>query len=276
MSEIISVILPTYNRAHTLDRAIGSVVHQSYPHWHLYIVDDASTDSSLECVQHWLKKSDKISLLSMSVNRGVSAARNLGLQKARGSYISFIDSDDEWLPEKLSQQISYFASHPEHRLVHGEEIWVRRGVRVNPMKKHQKRGGWVFSDCLKLCCISPSTVMLKKEIFEEVGVFREDFPACEDYDLWLRICAKEPVGFLEDPLIVKYGGHEDQLSRKYKAMDYWRVLALHSLVGDRGVEESFRKQALEELAKKRAILLKGYRKHENLKAYDEVFALCKD
>lgn len=272
MSPKVSVIIPTYNRASVLNRAIDSVLGQTFKDWELIIVDDGSTDETSELLQSHSHESLSIYRTS---NQGVSAARNLGLQKAHGEWVAFLDSDDEWLPEKLAKQMAYAEAHPDILIVHGEEIWVRNGVRVNPMKKHQKRGGDIFGDAVKLCCISPSTVLLKKSLLLDLGGFREDYPVCEDYDLWLKITCKHPVGFIEDFLIKKYGGHEDQLSRKYFAMDYWRVKSLSHILGELKNDLNKYEVAQKELNKKSNVLLKGYRKHQNLENYQEVFEFLK-
>ena len=117
---------------------------------------------------------------------------------------------------------------PEARLCHTEEIWIRNGVRVNQMKKHAKSGGWLFQRSLALCCISPSSVLIHRSLFEDYGDFDESLPACEDYDLWLRITARESVAYVEVPQIYKYGGHEDQLSRAFWGMDRFRIQALEA------------------------------------------------
>ena len=298
MNPQISVIIPTYNRASLIQRAIHSVFRQSFGDWELIVVDDGSTDSTQDTLISYTNHS-KVRLFKTE-NRGVSAARNLGIRQARGTWIAFLDSDDEWLPTKLEKQMEESQKHPEIFIIHGDEIWIRKGLRVNPMKKHQKKGGDIFHQALKLCCISPSTVFIKKNLFEKIGGFREDFPVCEDYDLWLRITSRYPVGYIDDFLIKKHGDHLDQLSRQYKAMDYWRVLSLfyclspinpnpnpisHKLStvtaktsttrvhGKWRLNPKQQRQAKNELLKKGNILLKGYRKHENLKNFDRIFAI---
>ena len=269
MSPKVSVIIPTYNRASLLPRAIDSVIGQSFQNFEVIIVDDGSTDGTADLLKSYANKSG-VRVFTTS-NKGVSAARNLGIGQAKADWVAFLDSDDEWLPSKLEIQNQWVKDNPSIDLVHGEEIWIRNGVRVNPMNKHQKSGGDVFSDAVRLCCISPSTVMLKKSLFQEVGLFREDYPVCEDYDLWLKITAHKLVGFVEDSLIKKYGGHEDQLSRKFFAMDYWRIKSLDDLLRRGNLSEEKAKVARSELAKKAKILLKGYRKHQNLSQYQEIF-----
>ncbi len=268
MSPKISVIIPTYNRAQVLSRALASVMKQSFDGYELIVVDDGSTDNTQE-ILGTLRKISKFQVLQTE-NRGVSAARNIGVECAQAPWIAFLDSDDEWFPNKLEKQWAMIQNQSELVLVHGEEIWIRNGVRVNAMKKHAKKGGDVFADAVRLCCISPSTAVVKKELFMELGGFREDFPVCEDYDLWLKITAHHAVGFVEDPIIRKYGGHEDQLSRRFKAMDYWRIRSLFEVLKC-PISIEKRELARAELLKKGRILLNGYLKHENMEHYDEVF-----
>ncbi len=222
----ISVIIPTYNRETVLPRAIASVLAQKGADFELIIVDDGSTDNTRETVNGERQtKSDTVSLTSLrerspfpvprvfhQENKGPAAARNLGIKEAKGEWIAFLDSDDEWKPGKLKAQLKFFEENPDYLICQTEEIWIRNGVRVNPMKKHQKSGGWIFEKCLPLCVVSPSAVMMHRKLFDEVRLFDESLPACEDYDLWLRIAAKHPVGLIEKPYIFKYGGHADQRS----------------------------------------------------------------
>jgi glycosyltransferase involved in cell wall biosynthesis len=270
MSPKVSVIIPTYNRAATLERAIRSVWAQTETSFELIVVDDGSTDETPERLQALQSAGGRLRV-ERTENRGVSAARNLGVRVARGQWLAFLDSDDEWLPGKLATQLALLKEQPSLSLVHGEEIWIRRGVRVNPMRKHQKKGGDVFADAVRLCCISPSTVLLRKSLFEELGGFREDFPVCEDYDLWLKITAREKVGFTSEFLIKKYGGHKDQLSRAYPAMDYWRVIALQNVLATPGLSDRKRQLVRQEISRKSSLLLRGYRKHQNLGQYDQIF-----
>lgn len=267
----VSVIIPTYNRALLLPRAIISVIGQSFSDWELLVVDDGSTDDTAAVLQGFAHE-PRLRVLR-SQNGGVSRARNWGIREARGEWISFLDSDDEWLADKLAKQLEFAATHPAVSVIHGDEIWIRNGVRVNPMNKHRKRGGDIYSDALKLCCVSPSTVMIRKDLFAEVGLFREDFPVCEDYDLWLRISAHHMVGFVEDVLIKKYGGHADQLSHRYRAMDFWRIHAIADRIHNDKLSDEKQRNSMAELKLKCEILLKGYRKHQNLIHYDQIFSI---
>ncbi len=269
----ISVIVPTYNRLQTLPRAIHSILGQTYRDFDLWVVDDGSSDGTREWIQsELLGRNDLLTDIHYlyTERKGVSHARNKAIQLSRAPWIALLDSDDEWLPHKLEQQMALAACQPQLPLIHGEETWIRNGVRVNPMKKHQKAGGRVFSQCVPICCISPSTSLIRRCLFNEVGLFREDYPVCEDYDLWLKITSRYEVGFIEDPIINKYGGHEDQLSKAYKAMDYYRVKSLKEIANSPHLSESERDLVKSTLQKKCNILLKGYERHNNMDNYSEV------
>lgn len=254
----ISVIIPTYNRLEVLPRAIESVLNQTYRNFELIVVDDGSTDGTRQRYED-----DPRIIYLLRENGGVSAARNSGIEIATGTYIAFLDSDDEWLPRKLEYQIALFKGAPELGFVHTEEIWIRDGVRVNQMKKHRKYGGWLYQRSLPLCVISPSTVMMLKEIFERHGGFDEEYVAGEDYDLWLRITPYYEGGFIEEPLIKKYGGHDDQLSKLW-GIDAYRVRSMEKMIIEHQLDQSDRAATLKLLIKKLKILIKGYTKHNRL------------
>ncbi len=268
MDAKVTVIIPTYNRAQTLRRAIESVQSQSFKDWQMIVVDDGSTDETQSLLENILEPKLKV---IKTQNKGVSHARNRAVKESQTQWIAFLDSDDEWLPEKLQSQMDLADKDKALQVIHGEEIWIRNGIRVNPMKKHQKNGGDIFFDSIKLCCMSPSTVVLKKSLLLEVGLFREDFPVCEDYDLWLKITSRYPVGFINQPIIKKYGGHEDQLSRQFVAMDYWRTKALYDLLENNPLSLDQKREVVYSIIERCEILLSGYRKHQNLENYDDVY-----
>ena len=253
----ISVIIPAFNRAHTLPKALDSVLSQTLKPREIIVVDDGSTDETNAVLANY----PGLCIISQD-NRGVSAARNMGIKKAGGEWLAFLDSDDEWLKEKLEKQ--WDAICIDDKLIcHTEEIWIRNGKRVNPMKKHQKFGGWIYERCLPLCVISPSSVMIHRSVFEDVGVFDESLEVCEDYDLWLRICAKYSVLFIDEPLIVKYGGHEDQLSRKYWGMDRFRVKALEKMMSFGALNDEDEKATVNMILQKCGIIINGMKKRGN-------------
>jgi len=264
----ISVIIPTYNRSHVLARALDSVLSQTLQVHEIIVVDDGSTDQTAQLIKD---KYQSVIYIEQA-NQGVSAARNAGILKSSGDWIALLDSDDSWLTNKLEIQYQAIKSQANYRLCHTEEIWIRNGVRVNQMNKHQKHGGYIFEKCLPFCVISPSSVLMERSVFNEFGLFDESYPACEDYEMWLRLCAELPVLYVETPLINKFGGHEDQLSRQYWGMDRFRVKALHKIIQSCNLTPEYRYDALGMLLQKLDILQKGAVKHGN----NELLQFCSE
>jgi glycosyltransferase involved in cell wall biosynthesis len=261
----ISAIIPSYNRLESLKRAINSVLNQDCAVDELIVVDDGSTYNTATYIQQNLPQ---IKLIQQT-NQGVSAARNAGIKRASCDWIALLDSDDSWHYNKISTIKEHHVKQPDIELIHSDEIWIRNHVRVNAMDKHQKTGGHVFLRCLPLCVISPSAVVLKRSLIESVGYFDESLPACEDYDLWLKICCHHSVHYIDLPLITKYGGHEDQLSTQHWGMDRFRIRALSRLIQRDQLSDTYRLAANEMLQKKLKVLLKGAKKHNNQSVLDE-------
>ncbi len=199
-------------------------------------------------------------ILLTQANAGVSAARNRGIQAATGQWITLLDSDDEWLPDKTAQQLDALKASPRKMVCHSEEIWIRNGIRVNPMNKHRKPNGWIYQQCLPLCCVSPSAVMIHASLFIEVGLFDESLPACEDYDMWLRLFSRYPIKLVEQPLLTKYGGHGDQLSRQFWGLDRFRVKALLKILETGQLCQHEKNSTIITLHQKTDILIQGARK----------------
>ena len=261
----VSVIVPTYNRADRLERALNSIVSQTYQDFELIVVDDGSTDKTSQL----MKSFPKAQYLYIKKNSGVSKARNIGLAFAKGELICFLDSDDLWKEKKIQIQSLWLENNKDSQICYTDEIWVRNGVRVNPMNRHRKYSGDIFRHCLGLCIVSPSSVMIRAKLFDEIGNFDESLPACEDYDLWLRIAVKYAFHFIEEPLIIKYGGHSDQLSRKYWGMDRFRVVALKKLLDQNSLDKEKLKLTRSVFLEKCSILIKGFEKRG--KKEDEFF-----
>lgn len=255
MNDLISIIIPTFNRAHTLARAIDSVLKQTHKKRELIIIDDGSTDKTREVLSTY----ENI-IYKKQTQQGVSAARNAGIKLAQGQWLAFLDSDDYWLENKLTTQLGLLQQNKTMKVCHTEEIWLRNGVRVNPMKKHTKLGGDIFKHCVHLCLMSPSSIIIHRDVFDVIGLFDESLPACEDYDLWLRITARFPVLFCQVPLIVKTGGHDDQLSKHYWGMDRFRIKALHNILQMPDLKAQYKVCALKALVKKLNVYLNGARK----------------
>ncbi|WP_155304347.1 glycosyltransferase family 2 protein [Desulfosarcina widdelii] len=252
---MVSVIIPTFNRNGMLKDAVDSVLDQEYGNTELIVVDDGSTDATVRMLSAY---QNRLRLIRQE-NRGVSSARNAGIRAAAGTLIALLDSDDLWLPGKLRAQVDYFEAHPEALICQTEEIWIRNGVRVNPGKRHRKEAGDIFERSLAMCLVSPSAVMMRKSLLGEVGLFDESLTACEDYDLWLRIAWKHPVHLIDTPLIIKRGGHADQLSRMPE-LDKYRIRSICNLL-DRGCLSPSQEEASVGMLKtKCAIYAQGCRK----------------
>jgi len=256
----VSVIIPTHNRLPMLKEAVRSVLAQDFEDFELIVVDDGSTDGTSEEMKQF---GGRVKVIEHEENRGVSAARNRGALHAKGKYIAFLDSDDMWVKGKLKIQVAFLDDNPHYPLCYTDEIWIRRGKRVNPMKKHSKYSGWILEKCLPLCIISPSSAMMRKNLFSKVGLFDEALPVCEDYDFWLRISSRFPIFFINKKLIIKRGGHSDQLSNRSWVNDRYRVIALEKLLSEPHLKPDEREMVLEEMKRKCQVLSKGFVKRGN-------------
>ena len=267
----VSAIIPTHNRMGFVLEAVASVLAQTYGDYELIVVDDGSEDGTGEALQPYGGRLR----YAYQANQGVSVARNHGLALARGEFVAFLDSDDLWLPEKLGVQVAFMDKQPEARICYTDEIWIRRGVRVNPRKRHAKYSGEIYPQCLPLCIISPSSALMRRGLFEEVGTFDPALPVCEDYDLWLRVAARFPVFFIPQQLIVKRGGHRGQLSQRGWGNDRYRVRALVKMLETGAVTGPMRELTIGELHRKCRVLIDGFRKRgkeREVKEYEEIVA----
>jgi glycosyltransferase involved in cell wall biosynthesis len=252
----VSVIIPTYNRAALVKEAVASVLAQTWREFELIVVDDGSTDDTSEALAPY---ASRLRLWRRESRGGVSAARNTGIAAARGDWLAFLDSDDLWLPEKLARQMTYLAAHPEQLWCQAEETWMRRGVQVKQPQTHRKIGGHIFCQSLERCMVSPSAVILHRRLLEQHGGFDEILPAAEDYDLWLRLSWRYEIGLLTEPLIIKRGGHADQLSVQW-GLDRYRIQALLKLLKEPELPASHACAARQVLARKCAIYAQGCEK----------------
>ena len=250
----VSVIIPTFNRSEKVVRAVSSVLNQGFKDFEILVVDDGSTDNTHEALSKYMSA---IQYIQQSGNMGVSAARNRGIKSSVAPWIAFLDSDDYWLKEKLSVQIEFVDQNPHTVACQTEEIWIKNGRRVNPKKRHKKPSGNIFAQSLKLCLVSPSSVIIKRSLLEDVGLFDETLPAAEDFDLWLRISCRYPIYLIDKGLVVKEGGHEDQLSRQFSGMDRFRIKAIAKLIESGMLSHNQTSQAMEELSIKCRIYGEG-------------------
>jgi glycosyltransferase involved in cell wall biosynthesis len=252
-NHVVSVIIPTYNRGELVAEAVASVLCQQKVQAQLIVVDDGSNDDTLQRLQPY-----RSSIVYVyQANAGVSAARNAGLRIARGDWIAFLDSDDLWLPQKLARQLEYLAGNRQFMICQTEELWMRQGRRWNPKKYHRKPSGHCFPSLLERCMVSPSAVMVHRAVLAEVGGFDEGLPACEDYDLWLRIGVRHPIGLVPEALVIKRGGHPDQLSATTTALDRYRIRALAKLLRAAPLDAEQHRLALAVLRRKCQVYAQG-------------------
>ena len=256
----ISTVIPTYNRREFLPRAIDSILGQTVAPDEIIVVDDGSTDGT----SRMLAQCYPTVIVVEQANGGVSAARNAGVKRARFEWLAFLDSDDAWLPRKLERQSAGLSENEGILVCHTDDIWMRKGIRVNQGKRYQKAGGRIFQKCLPVCIISPSSALIHRCIFQRVGLFDPSLPAAEDYDLWLRICARYEVLYIDEPLIVKYDGHPGQLSHQW-GIDRYRIAALCKILESGGLNAPDYTRALETLRKKCAIYANGAAKRGKLR-----------
>jgi glycosyltransferase involved in cell wall biosynthesis len=267
----ISVIIPTYNRRESLCNALDSVLRQTYMPDEIIVIDDGSSDNTENMMAN---KYPDVRYIYQP-HSGVSSARNNGILNSTNHWIAFLDSDDKWHKNKIKIQSKLLALNPEYKICHCNEIWFKNHKKINQKKKHQKNGGYIFTKCLPLCVISPSSVIIHRDIFKRIGTFDESLPACEDYDLWLRICSKYPLLYAKDKLVEKYGGHPDQLSTKYWGMDRFRIKSLANLLDSGILSDTQRKNTIDTLNYKLNIYINGAHKHNNEVAAEEFKILAK-
>ena len=258
--EDISVVIPTFNRRNLLKRAIHSVIKQTIEPREIIVIDNGSTDQTYQMVSSLFPDINYFT----EKKRGVSAARNKGIIESKSKWIAFLDSDDTWEPKKLEKQLEFsLLNQNKYRLIHTDEIWYRNNKFLNQLNTHKKSGGDIFKNSLKLCCISPSSAFVNKQVFHDYGLFDENLEVCEDYDMWIRITSKEEVGFLDSPLVLKYGGHSDQLSKKFWGMDRFRIEALEKNLKNKCFTKIQKKIVLDILIEKLTIVSNGAQKRGN-------------
>lgn len=298
---LVSAVIPVHNRSWCLRRAFDSVLNQTYRPLELIIVDDGSTDETPEILEYIdtqyplggslrerpgdsepLERPQPFSpVVSFTTrilhqkNRGVSAARNAAIQIARGELIALLDSDDEWKPEKTARQVEAFKAEPDLMINQTDEDWIRDGEFVNKPKRLRKTSGDLFEVSLDHCAVSPSAVMMRRKLFDEIGLFDEAYPACEDYEMWLRVTARYPVGLIDEPLLIKYGGHDDQLSRTVEALDRYRIAAIVKTLDSDILSAEQTRLAIDALEEKCRIYALGARKRGREKEADEIEALAR-
>ncbi len=259
---MISVIIPTFNRAPMLAAAVDSVFSQSLLPAEVIIVDDGSTDDTEQGVLSLGAAAPVAVRYLRQPNRGPAAARNAGIIMAGEKILAFLDADDQWHYRKLETQYRAMTQAPEYLLSHTRETWYRRGRLLNQKRRHQPPHGAIFERCLPLCCVGMSTVMARRVLFDQFGMFDESLRCCEDYDLWLRVAAHCPFLLIEQALTIKHGGRDDQVSVRYRlGMDRFRIQALGTMLQRGDTTGRHRRLLVEEMTRKCVIYGRGCLKH---------------
>jgi glycosyltransferase involved in cell wall biosynthesis len=269
---VVSVIIPTFNRFTFLKEALNSVRAQTYPNIERIVVDDGSIDETAK-----IAADQDVLYLRMPHSGLPGRVRNVGAQRASGTLLAFLDSDDIWKPRKIERQVRFLNDNPNISICHTREIWKRGGRIVSQSGQRHRRSGYIFEECLKKCIIGPSTVVLARRLFMESGMFHPNLEIAEDYELWLRISTKHYIGYIDEPLVIKRGGHPDQLSGKYGQIEIFRIGALLEDI-ERGVfKEDHMQAARKELQKKCRIYARGCLKRgrtDEAAHYNELAKTC--
>jgi len=266
----VSVIIPTYNRSAFLKSALESVNSQSYPIKEILVIDDGSTDQTVEN----LTPNFKSVIFIRQENQGVSAARNTGIKKATGEWIALLDSDDLWTVGKIEKQIAHLRQNPKIKACHSGEEWVRNGRRVKIPTRLNKSNDGLFSRSLDRCIICPSSILIHRSVFKKIGIFDEDLPLCEDYDFWIRLLLHYEIGLVKEALVIKQGGHSDQLSTSTWGLDRFRVQSLEKILASEPLNPNQKIAILSAIARKADLLSKGFSKHE--KREEAIFYMNKN
>jgi glycosyltransferase involved in cell wall biosynthesis len=270
----VSVVIPTFNRASLLGRALDSIIRQTLPPDEIIIVNDGSTDETVEKIHSFMAQSPVETQLISTTNKGPAAARNTGILASKNEFIAFLDSDDHWLKNKIKLQYNALKDKEEFFISHTKERWLRRGKHLNQKKIHIPKHGDIFAHCLRLCAVGMSTVMVRKTLFKVVGVFDETMMCCEDYDLWLRVSCKYPFLLIDTPLAIKEGGREDQVSYQYRlGMDDLRIKSIHKMLSTEILDRKYFIAATEEIIRKLMIFGNGCLKHDKIEQGEQCFKM---
>ncbi len=206
----VSVIIPSYNLSKYIGEAIESVLNQTYKNLELIIVDDCSTDNSVEIIQRYAKKDDRIKFFKFGENKGACEAFNYGLRNAEGKYICYLGADDVFLEDKIEKQVEFLENHKEIAAVFGYPIFIDEKGKVIPERKtyfgdlfkqeNRERYEWLRYFFLNGNCLSHPSVMMRKTVYEDVGFLDVRFFQLPDFDLWIRVCKKYDIFIIKEYL----------------------------------------------------------------------------
>ncbi|MDR2104755.1 MAG: glycosyltransferase family 2 protein [Deferribacteraceae bacterium] len=224
---LVSVVIPVYNRFWEVKDAVESLMRQKRaPAFEIIVVDDASDEPIQRSLEPY---APIIKLIALKENSGVSKARNVGADAAKGRFLAFLDSDDLFLPYKLAHQVDIMQSGA-FKASHTDEYWFKGDRFINQARKHARYGGEIFSKVLDKCRISPSSFMIEKTFFSSLGGFNESLRTLEDYEFFIRAADRTPIEYIEEKLIIKRALTQNSLSSQIVHIESGRLDILQNIL----------------------------------------------
>lgn len=216
LNDKVSVIIPTYNRSELLKKAIESLENQSHQNFEIIIIDDCSTDDTAEVVRGM--DDERIIYLRHDTNKGGSEARNTGIKQATGSFIGFLDSDDQWLPDKLERQLKQFEGQPDVGVVYtGVQVVDEHNQPTRKIVPAYK--GEILPKLFESNCIdTTSSVLVKREVLDQVQGFDASLPSCQDWDLYIRLAQVTKFDFVKESLVLFYHHSGERITTNKKSV----------------------------------------------------------
>jgi glycosyltransferase involved in cell wall biosynthesis len=223
----VSVLMPVYNPGRFLREAVESVLAQRYPAFELVAIDDASSDGSYEWLSELAARDTRVRVFRQPRNLGIVAARNRAFREARADsvYFAIFDSDDVALPDRLARQVTFLESHPDHALIGGQTLIIDAESAPVGIRRYPLHYAQICSVITRYNPIAQPAVMLRRSMLEATGEYSEDFPRCQDYELWLRLAAQHPIANLDVP-VIKYRVSAQQGKRTHLRQTLALTLAL--------------------------------------------------
>ncbi|MGQ9531505.1 MAG: glycosyltransferase family 2 protein [Desulfotomaculales bacterium] len=226
----VSVVVTAFNAAAFLERAVASVLNQTVPVLEVVVVDDASADRTPAVAEKLVRRHPGVAYTRLERNRGVSAARNEGIIRARGEWVAFLDADDAWLPEKLARQLAALARKPQAAWAYCDGWHADESLRPTRHRLSDGLGctsqGWIYPRLLAGEFVWPSTTIFRREVFEAVGLFDEVLRGCEDWDFFIRVARRYPCVYVPEPLVL-HRTHPASLTAAHRPVvreHCWRAL----------------------------------------------------
>lgn len=282
----VSVVVPTYNRKESVAEALRSVLAQTFRDFEIVVADDGSTDgtpvnlfqtlgaqpeaiealtrmnpTSIKPFSHAFSNDSLAIQYHYGINRGLSTARNRGIRAARSDFIAFIEAEDLWEPDHLKTQVDFLEMHPGSKVCRVSERNVKDG-KPRVSRNSSTASGWIFEATLEASPMCTSAVLIHRSCFTACGAFDENLPACDEYDLWLRLASRYPVHYLEGPTVTRRSGRPDGSSRAW-GWDRFRVYALEKAFQSGHLSPTQRFLVAEQIVHKCERLVEGFRRQKS-------------